>query len=562
MPLQVLQSSPDPAKGVGPPSEPKVAVPLSASSQNDSPTAKLILFLVVIGILRCVAARTIPLLASEAYYWLWGRYLAAGYFDHPPMAGVMSAIFFGWVNGSELAARSGPIVLGLSTTLVVYALMRDLFSNDRLALKTAILFSLIPVFDLGGMLIQPDNSLAFFSALTWLFFWRASKGNGQLGYWIATGIAAGLALLSKFHAWVLLPPLYLFLFISPNHRKLARTPGPWLAMALSLLVLSPNLIWNAQHDWINYLYQFHRSKLGDSKFDLVNTLVLIGGSAITLSPLISVAMIWSVWRGWRAWRSTRESQLLFLLCAGVPLPLFLFILSSRVEISLHWPTTGFAAVFLLMMVLMERGELFGPRLQRAMWGTCIGITALAHLIPYILLGLPSDWVSPYRPDDLSTRRFKSEFLGWKELGREARETLDAMKSKGPAVIMTPDFHRASLLAFYSERPRDCFPLSKKGQHNFQFWREERGGLAGYDALVIIGDPDPDAGYPNMDKKYEEHLEYLRPLFEHVEPAPSLVIYEDGSTEKLLGPTPARKPLREFLLFHCTGFKGLLSKQQN
>src|SRR2546426_835356 len=26
-----------------------------------------------------------PLLPDEAYYWVWTRHLAAGYFDHPPM---------------------------------------------------------------------------------------------------------------------------------------------------------------------------------------------------------------------------------------------------------------------------------------------------------------------------------------------------------------------------------------------------------------------------------------------------------------------------------------------
>ena len=36
-------------------------------------------------LLRGVMAGLLPLSADEAYYWLWSKHLAAGYFDHPPM---------------------------------------------------------------------------------------------------------------------------------------------------------------------------------------------------------------------------------------------------------------------------------------------------------------------------------------------------------------------------------------------------------------------------------------------------------------------------------------------
>ena len=31
-----------------------------------------------------MAGALLPLSADEAYYWLWSRHLAAGYYDHPP----------------------------------------------------------------------------------------------------------------------------------------------------------------------------------------------------------------------------------------------------------------------------------------------------------------------------------------------------------------------------------------------------------------------------------------------------------------------------------------------
>ncbi len=33
---------------------------------------------------RLVAAAWTPLTFDEAYYWMWSKHLAGGYYDHPP----------------------------------------------------------------------------------------------------------------------------------------------------------------------------------------------------------------------------------------------------------------------------------------------------------------------------------------------------------------------------------------------------------------------------------------------------------------------------------------------
>ena len=58
-------------------------------------TALAILALVA---LRLIAAAWTPLAFDEAYYWMWSKHLAGGYYDHPPMVAVviwlgMSAAF-------------------------------------------------------------------------------------------------------------------------------------------------------------------------------------------------------------------------------------------------------------------------------------------------------------------------------------------------------------------------------------------------------------------------------------------------------------------------------------
>ena len=39
--------------------------------------------------LRLVAAAFTPITFDEAYYWMWSKHLAGGYYDHPPMVAVV-----------------------------------------------------------------------------------------------------------------------------------------------------------------------------------------------------------------------------------------------------------------------------------------------------------------------------------------------------------------------------------------------------------------------------------------------------------------------------------------
>ena len=55
-------------------------------------------FLIVWGIINLVQARFTPLNNDEAYYWMYSKYLAWGYFDHPPMIALMIRIGYLFIH--------------------------------------------------------------------------------------------------------------------------------------------------------------------------------------------------------------------------------------------------------------------------------------------------------------------------------------------------------------------------------------------------------------------------------------------------------------------------------
>ncbi|MCX7016078.1 MAG: glycosyltransferase family 39 protein, partial [Candidatus Sumerlaeota bacterium] len=374
----------------------------------------------------------------------------------------------------------------------------------------------------------------------------------------AAGLTAGLALLSKFHAWVLLPPLWGFLVLSPEHRRAWKTPGPYGAAAIALAVLSPNLLWNARHDWLNYVFQWNRSGLPRAGFHPAYAVELIAGTALALSPLVFVAMVCGVWRGFRLWRTAREPRVLFLLCAGLPLVAFLFALSFGVQISLHWPAGGYGALLILAVGLMERGELFGPRFRRAMLGMAAAMTLALHLAPYLVMSLPDDSGVSWIPETLKMSRVKSKFVGWREIGEKARSLRDEMNVQTPTVIMAKTRHMAAVLAFYSQCPTSVFAAEADSAHNFGLWFREAGGLRGVNAVFIIRKDEPNQRHSSLTKKYDKYMRFLGPLFQRARAAPSLVVDADGSVREFWGAAPDRPLLCEFLIFRCVGFKGALA----
>lgn len=521
--------------------------------------SKLFVLVVVVATLHLAAAVTAPMLAGEAYYWLWGKYPASGYFDHPPMVAVAAALCFGWVDGSPLAARSSSLLLAGLTIPVIYAIARSLYPEGRTAWRSALLFAAIPLFHAAGMLIQPDTSLIFFMSLTWFFFWKASRPGSGWSFWLLSGVTAGCALLTKFHAWVLLPPLYLFLLLTPGGRERLKSPAPWAAIVVALIVLSPNLVWNAQHDWLNYTYQWRRSDLPESRFDIENVLIYVLGPSLTLSPVVYALMLGGVWKGIREWLQERDERTLFLLCAGLPLPLFLGLLSFVVTISLHWPSSGYIPLIILTVAYLERGG-FMRIGYRAAVASAVGLTALGHVAIHTVELIPAGLHAPIRPDDINTTRLKAEWHGWPEIGALTRNMLEEANQTAPTVLMAPDWHLASSIAFYSKLPKEVFVYNEFDAHNYKLWMRERDNLKGMNAIILIQKSDPYEKHSRMWKKVDKYVREVSPLFEEVQHQASIIVYTDGAVERYWGVDTSRPRYRELIVIEGRGFRGQLREE--
>src|SRR3981189_1763918 len=91
-------------------------------------TAWMVAALVV---LRLVAAAWTPLTFDEAYYWMWSKHLAGGYYDHPPGVAVVIRLGTMIAGDTELGVRLVSILLALPMSWAVYQATSVLFGGRR-----------------------------------------------------------------------------------------------------------------------------------------------------------------------------------------------------------------------------------------------------------------------------------------------------------------------------------------------------------------------------------------------------------------------------------------------
>src|SRR6478609_7306141 len=91
------------------------------------------LVIVALVVLRLIAAAVTPITFDEAYYWMWSKHLAGGYYDHPPMVAFVIRAGTMIAGDRELGVRLVSILLGLPMSYAVYRTAEILFGSVRVA---------------------------------------------------------------------------------------------------------------------------------------------------------------------------------------------------------------------------------------------------------------------------------------------------------------------------------------------------------------------------------------------------------------------------------------------
>ncbi|MDR2935196.1 MAG: glycosyltransferase family 39 protein [Candidatus Adiutrix sp.] len=270
---------------------------------------------------------------SIAYYdsteaLAWGLTWEWGTNKHPPLSGWLAEIFLAVLGDPDLAVYLLGQLCAIAALIYIRRLALGFVAPEAAFFAAAFLEGTIYYNVLAIQYNVNVLSLALAPAVIY-YFWRAAQ-TGRAAFWLAAGLAGGLALLAKYTNAFFLLALGVWLAASAQGRSRLRTPGPWLAGLAAFLVFLPHLAWLAHYDFLPLRYS--QGKAGGEPLSLAGS--LLEPLRILLAQAGNAAATLALW-AWlylktpRADRGPRRRPPAFLFCAGL-LPLGLLLATVAV----------------------------------------------------------------------------------------------------------------------------------------------------------------------------------------------------------------------------------------
>src|SRR5712671_5820714 len=204
--------------------------------------------------LRVIYASQIDLRTDEAYYWTWSKENVLSFLDHPPMIAWFIRFGTAIFGDTNLGVRFAGILAMLVTQLLLADIVRRVTHDVRAMVMAVLMPEAALYYGLLMAKVSPDVAMIPFAvAMVWALI-RLNESN-DARWWLAAGVFAGLALLSKFTAVMLLPAVAAFMLVPGWRRRWLTSPYPWAAALIAVAVFSPALIWNAENDWASFKFQ-------------------------------------------------------------------------------------------------------------------------------------------------------------------------------------------------------------------------------------------------------------------------------------------------------------------
>jgi len=188
---------------------------------------------------------TYELHRDEFLYLDQGHHLAWGYVSVPPLTSWFSALIY-FLGNSVFWVKFMPAMFGALTILVVWKTIEEL-KGDLFALvlgATCVLFStLLRV----NILFQPNSlDILCWTALYFFLIKYFNTDKSNFLFWAALIFALGF--LNKYNIIFLILGVFPAILLTAQ-RKMFLRKELYLAIALGLLLISPNLVWQYKNDF-------------------------------------------------------------------------------------------------------------------------------------------------------------------------------------------------------------------------------------------------------------------------------------------------------------------------
>ncbi|MDF1792778.1 MAG: glycosyltransferase family 39 protein [Thalassobaculaceae bacterium] len=404
----------------------------------------------------------LELYGDEAQYWTWAQTLDLGYFTKPPLIAWIIAATTTICGDGEACVRASSPLLHAGTALALYALGRAV-ADSRVALWSALIWITLPSIAFSSLIVSTDVPLLF----CWAVAATACRRMLDTRSWrwtVVAGLAIGLGMLAKYAMAYAFLGLALHLALCPRDRWILRDLRGGTILALALLILSPNLYWNAAHHFATVAHLGDNTNLGadpSEKFRITKALQFLGEQAGVFGPIPFAILAWRV----VAWARGRASEAeTYLLAMALPPLAVITVQAFLSRANANWAATAYptATVLVALWLVAE-----APRWLRY-------ATVAPHLVASLAFAVVvAVWPTLRIP---MTDRGFSRMSGWEEMAEATRP--DVLTNPDLPVLRTDRIVRASMLYYMRDqlgvgtlqpgkRPVYVWDWNRRPEHHYE-----------------------------------------------------------------------------------------------
>jgi len=427
--------------------------------------------------LNIIAWLSIAILPDEAYYWVWSQRLELSYYDHPPLVAWVIRPFSDIFGINHWAIRFPAVMSWSVGSLLAYDMGQRIYNRRSAGFTAVLVWISLPIIQVGFHIVTPDSPMILFTWASYYFAFRAINEKKPV-FWYATGAAVGLTVLAKYPGVLVAISLFSALLFSNEGRRYLLTLRPWLATLIALLVCSPVIFWNYQHDWISFAFQFGHGVKQDLTNPLSNFSKFFGGQMVVAMPWTLIAMVYAGLTS-KKYNIQGSKIIRHFLLLGFGLPLILFgIAGFTSESGANWPVTAYVPGTLLLAgawshwLYPAREEESKPR------RFVLVVVIFAFLIAHILVNLIRfpHWLEKVGIELLPQRTQISQAYGWDAVELALNPILKVQESTnaygGSCIIVANKLQTASMIAFILKDARRVTVTKLTRTNQFHFWQQE------------------------------------------------------------------------------------------
>lgn len=240
----------------------------------------ILVFWFIVNLLQSVFTEVI---SDEAYYFQYGKFLAWGYFDHPPMIALFTKISSLFFKGN-LAVRFMTVLVQTLTLIIIWKIIDERKPDNDKVFSFFIISASIFLFSIYGFITSPDVPLLFFTSLFLYLYKNFLSDQNWKNVFLLSLSMAGLVY-SKYQGVLVIG------FIILSNLKILRAYKFWISGLFALILFFPHILWQTANDYPSI--KFHIVSRSDD-FRWKYILEYLPNQLASFNPLVFGAVIYII----------------------------------------------------------------------------------------------------------------------------------------------------------------------------------------------------------------------------------------------------------------------------